>query len=124
MTQIVSGRIGIRAQAKGLGAHTLNYYSLNQHVCKILDMEEFSTTHGFHVRDPGLGVGSESPESDTFRRLSQLFGTCVHTSRLTLQREGFLHTRETVVVLSEHFHESKQKDICFEKKFLHGLGSL
>lgn len=37
---MVSGRIGIQAQAKGLRAHTLNYYSLNQYVCKILKMED------------------------------------------------------------------------------------
>lgn len=37
---MVSGGIGIQAQAKSLRAHTLNYYSLNQYVGKILEMED------------------------------------------------------------------------------------
>lgn len=41
---MVSGKIGIQAQAKGLSSHTLNYFSLNQYDCKILDLKEFSTT--------------------------------------------------------------------------------
>lgn len=87
-------------------------------------MEELSTTHSLHARDLGLRVGSESPESDISRRINQLCDMCIHTLRLTLPQEDFLHTRETVVVLCKHFHESKQKNICFEKRLLHGLGSL